>query len=273
MDFTSNFVSFDARRIASLVSEMERNGFAVLRDFLTPEQLVQGRTYVMQQVHQREREFFAIHGIEAMEGSLPGSLAASAAFRQLLAEIYRIGARAAASDEERIFPVIRCLQGKSGLKESHFYHFDASLVTALVPLFIPSGDAHCGHLISFPNIRPVRRNVVVNIVEKGILHNRISQKLTAIAVQRLWLKPLTLKLVPGNAYLFWGYRSLHANEQCNPHKLRATALYHFGDPHRDSVLGRLVLGSNKRHAQLDHNGLRPVAPPAATLGDMDSGAA
>jgi hypothetical protein len=273
MDLTSNFASFDAQRLASLVSEMEKNGFAVLNDFLTSEQLVQARTYVMQEVNQREREFFAIHGVEAMEGSLLGSLGASAALRQMLAEIYRVGARAAASDEERVFPVIRCLQGESGWKESHFYHFDATLVTMLVPLFIPTGDAHCGDLISFPNIRPVRRNVLVNIVEKGILHNRISQKLTALAVKRRWLKPMTVKLVPGNAYLFWGYRSLHANELCNPHKLRATALYHFGDPHRDSALGRLVLGSNKRHAQLDHNGLRPVTPPAVALGDMDSGAA
>jgi hypothetical protein len=33
--------------------------------------------------------------------------------------------------------------------------FDATLVTALVPLFIPSRDGNCGDLISFPDIRPL----------------------------------------------------------------------------------------------------------------------
>jgi hypothetical protein len=273
MDFSSNFASFDAQRTASLVQEMEQNGYAVLNDFLTNDQLIQARTYLMQEVNQRDREFFAIHGVEAMEGSPLAGLATSTAFRQLLADLYRVGAGVTACDDEQIFPVIRCLQGKSGLKESHFYHFDATLVTALVPLFIPSGDANCGDLISFPNIRGARRNVVVNILEKAILHNKLSQKFTAMAVKRGWLKPITLKLVPGNAYLFWGYRSLHANDQCDPHKLRATALYHFGDPHRGSLLGRLLLGSNKRHAQLDHNGMRPVTPPAVALRNMDGGAA
>ena len=252
----SNGMAHGTQRIASLVAEMERNGFAVLDNFLNAEQLVQARTQVMQEVSRRDGEFFAIHGIEALEGSLLGSLGASGAFRQLLADIYCAGASAAAPEDEAIFPVLRCLQGHSGRKESHFYHFDATLVTALVPLFIPVGDADCGDLISFPNIRPLRRSVIVNVIEKAILHNRFSRRLTALAVARGWLKPIRIKLVPGNAYLFWGYRSLHANEPCDPRKLRATALYHFGNPHRDSSLARLLLGSDKRHARLDYKGMR-----------------
>ena len=34
----------------------------------------------------------------------------------------------------------------------------------------------------------------------------------------------TLRIVPGNVYLFWGYQTLHANEPCLPTSLRATAL-------------------------------------------------
>jgi len=260
MDFTSNFAALAPQAATRLGQEMDRNGFAVLPDFLSAAQLRQAQDQVLGEVDRRPSEFFALHGIESMDGTVLGGLGASSAFRQLLADLYRTAAGKPADDEERIFPVIRCLQGQSGRRESHFYHFDGSVVTALVPLFIPEGDSDCGHLISFANIRPVRRSVLANVVEKAVLHNRLSQKLTAFAVQRQLLKPMTIKLVPGNVYLFWGYCSLHANDWCAPHRLRATALYHFGDPHRDSALGRLLLGSDKRRAKLDYNGLRRAAP-------------
>ena len=33
---------------------------------------------------------------------------------------------------------MRCVQGQTGRKESNCYHFDASLVTALLPVEIPN---------------------------------------------------------------------------------------------------------------------------------------
>jgi hypothetical protein len=49
-----------------------------------------------------------------------------------------------------------------------------------------------------------------------------------------------IKMVPGNIYFFWGYRSIHANEACDPTKVRATALFHFANPHAGSNLGSTV---------------------------------
>ena len=244
--------------VARLAARMDRNGFAVLENYLSPDMLEQGRAFVSQQVLQRDGEYFAIHGIEALSGTLAGDLALSEPLRETLRELYKVQTGRQPSPEEQVFPVLRCLQGRSGLKQSHFYHFDATAVTALLPLFIPTEGEHCGDLIIFPNLRPVRFNVLVNVIEKAVLHNGVSQKLVAWAVRRGWLRPIRLKLEPGNLYLFWGYRSLHANEQCDPALLRATALFHFGNPHHDSRLARLLLGTNKRRAKLDHNGLRPA---------------
>lgn len=244
--------------LTRLAGEIERNGYAVLENYLSPDQLEQGRAFVSQQARPRQGEYFAIHGIEALSGTLPGDLAQSAALRAMLGELYRLQTGRAPSTEELVFPVIRCLQGRTGLKQSHFYHFDATVVTALLPLFIPTEGEHCGDLIIFPNLRPVRFNTLVNLIEKAVIHNSLSQKLVALAVKRGWLRPIRLKLIPGNLYLFWGYRSLHANDECHPDLLRATALLHFGNPHHDSWLARLLLGTNKRRAKLDHNGLRPA---------------
>ena len=48
-------------------------------------------------------------------------------------------------------------------------------------------------------------------------------------------------------YFFWGYRSIHTNEPCDPDKLRATALFHYGDPHRNSKT-RAMIRRAKGHA-------------------------
>jgi hypothetical protein len=239
-------------------AQIDRKGYTVIEHYISPEQLELGRAFIKQQAATRDGEYFCIHGIEELSGTMFAGLALSPPFKDRMAQLYRLQSGQEPATEEQVFPVIRCLQGRSGLKQSHFYHFDATAVTALLPLYIPTEGEHCGDLIIFPNTRHIRFNALRNVIEKAVLHNTVSQKLVAFAVRRGWLKPIRLKLVPGNLYLFSGYRSLHANDVCDPSMLRATALFHFGNPHHESALARSLLGANKRRAKLDHNGLRPV---------------
>ncbi|SER18226.1 hypothetical protein SAMN05216548_112120 [Faunimonas pinastri] len=126
--------------------------------------------------------------------------------------------------------------GSRGLNESYRFHFDGYAVTALLPIVIPTGEGPSGDLIMFPNTRRVRKSAAVNVLEKAVYQNRYSQRMAAWLVRRGVLKPTKLRLVPGNIYLFWGYRTLHANEACLADRLRTTALFHFGDPHGGSGL-------------------------------------
>jgi hypothetical protein len=119
----------------------------------------------------------------------------------------------------------------------------------LVPIFTPLEGAQRGDLLMFPNLRKVRGSVLFNIVEKALLQNKLSRRLLSWCIQRHWLKPTTLRIVPGNVYLFWGYRSLHANEPCSPQFRRATALLHYGDPHAGSLATRLILKLNQHRAR------------------------
>lgn len=233
--------------VARLVKDIDTRGFAVLENFIAADQLQQAREFITRQVAEHGPEYFALHGLAAMRDSLFADLATSPAFRQMLNEVYETGLNLTLPPDETTFPVIRFLQGRTGRKESHFFHFDATGLTALVPIVIPTEGQYCGDLITFPNIRPVRRSVMVNVIEKAILHNTVSQKLTSWLVGKGWLKPVRIKLKPGNVYLFWGYRSLHANDPCDPSMLRATALYHYGNPHRHSRLAKRLLGRNQRN--------------------------
>jgi hypothetical protein len=104
-------------------------------------------------------------------------------------------------------------------------------------------------LVLFPNLRKVRRSVLFNAAEKVVYQNPLCRRLMGWCIERGWLKPLLLRMKPGNVYFFWGYRSLHANQPCDPAHRRATALFHYGDPHAGSLTTRMILRLNQHRAR------------------------
>ncbi len=244
----SIFHRLEAQDKALLAWEMNRKGFACVPSYLDSHQLDQLREQVNEQALRHRGEYFAHHDGEQVASSLLAVVGAAPEFKALLAEIYRIGAGTAAHSN-RIYMVMRCVQGHTGRKESNRFHFDASLVTALLPVEIPQDGDERGDLLLFPNLRKIRGTALLNVLEKALLQNALSRKLIVLAIGVGVLKPQRLQLEPGNLYLFWGYRTLHANEPCDPKKLRATAIFHYGDPHAGSLLTRLILRHNQRRAR------------------------
>ena len=232
---------------ARLATDMNKQGYAVLEEALRPEVLQELRNYVEEQAQRHNHQYFAYHGQDQLAGSRLAAAAASTDFRRLLALLHQQGSGEQASSDQ-VFPVLRCVQGHSGVKESNAFHFDATLLTLLVPLFIPDQGKDRGDLVVFPNLRKVRGNVVLNALEKTFYQNSLSRRVMGWCIERGWLKPQLLRMVPGNVYFFWGYRSLHANQPCDPAHRRATALFHYGDPHAGSLTTRLILRLNQRRA-------------------------
>ena len=117
-------------------------------------------------------------------------------------------------------------------------------MTALIPIEIPK-EGRPGDLLMYPNTRPIRKHYAASLVDKLLLHNVVRQKMLRACVNSKWFGPMRIKMEPGNLYLFWGYRSIHTNEPCDPDKLRATALFHYANPHiegfavRDKLLAKL----------------------------------
>ncbi|WP_140691451.1 hypothetical protein [Mycolicibacterium hodleri] len=124
--------------------------------------------------------------------------------------------------------VLRILDG-SGLDSPPFdWHYDANAVTMLVPIVIP--DDGTGHLALFPDHRPHRRWARVSAAERLLVHNRTYGR---IKRRRFDSDPaaFTVPLAPGDAYLFRGYRALHATLPWPPGKLRVTLLLQYGHPY------------------------------------------
>ncbi|EZQ19623.1 phytanoyl-CoA dioxygenase family protein [Halopseudomonas bauzanensis] len=255
---TATFKSIDTATHARLVADIRRQGFACIPDYLNAEHLARLRSELSTQAVQHHGNYFAYHGGSTVERSLLGLLAESTEFRSLLDAVHQLSCTRPAHDPV-IRQVLRCVQGQTGRRESNAFHYDATLVTALVPIEIPQDAEQCGDLLMFPNIRPVRANVLFNLLEKALLQNRLSRALLVFAIRHSWARPLRLILQPGNLYLFWGYRTLHANEPCSPTHRRATALFHYGDPHAGSLLTRLTLKLTERRAR------RRSRPPLGSL--------
>jgi len=130
--------------------------------------------------------------------------------------------------------VLRVVTGENSDRQSFRFHYDAFIITALIPLIIPSGTIdNTGHLISFKNSRNIRKYVLFNLLEKILIQNYFSQKIISIFVKRNLIHYLNI-IEPGNIYFFYGYRTLHANLPVNKDFIRATMLYHFGNPHEKS---------------------------------------
>jgi hypothetical protein len=182
---------------------------------------------------------YAYLAADALAGTAFGELGRSPRLAAVLAGLYEEAVGAPPGKDEVIHPALRCLFGSTGEAESLRFHFDSYMVTALLPIVIPEAGNR-GDFLYYPNLRRVRRSALVNVAEKALCQNSVSRRLIASDILRSLQPPRRLGLVPGNIYLFWGYRTLHGNDLCDPDQLRATALFHFGDPHRDDPLVRLI---------------------------------
>jgi hypothetical protein len=111
---------------------------------------------------------------------------------------------------------------------------------------IPQGN-NAGDLIMIPNCRSIRLSYLRNTLDQLLVDNKLSQRLLRYAYKHRRMGFTQVKIIPGSLYLFWGYRSLHANEACDPEQIQATALFHFVDPYADSSL-RNVTGQAKVRA-------------------------
>lgn len=236
------FKDVDAETVSGLASDLNRVGFACIHDYLTVEQLGTARTEIDNEAGTRGRTSFAIRGTPNIPGTLFEHLALSDEFQQLITRVYTSGTGHAPLPSEKIHTVIRCLQGSDSTTESNRFHYDATTLTVLLPVSIPNRRAAGrGRFVLFPNVRKLRRSAMFNAAEKVLIQNRISQWLVAQAISGGLLHPTRIELIPGSLYFFWGYRSLHANEPCDPQALRSTVLFHYGNPHRHSQIARLVL--------------------------------
>ena len=123
--------------------------------------------------------------------------------------------------------VLRILDGSAVDSPPFDWHYDANAVTMLVPIVVPEGT---GDLALFPDHRPHRRWATMGAAERLLVHNALYGRLLR---RRFDADPSahTVHLVPGEVYVFRGYRALHATLPWPAHTLRVTLLLQYGHPY------------------------------------------
>ncbi len=220
-------------RIATLVAAIDDVGYGVIPNFVGDADLERMRRFVAKAIADANGGYAGFIGPNSMAGSGLDELARSPSFRSLMEQIYRLGTGRPPPRQE-LYQTLRCLTGRSAGQHSYLFHYDSYVVTLLIPIEIPT-VGRTGDLLMLPNTRRIRSAYLFNAMDKVVLDNPVTQAVLKGLTTRNILRPTRIRMVPGNAYVFWGYRSIHTNEPCDMGNIRATALFHFANPHAPSA--------------------------------------
>lgn len=230
-----------ADEAASIARQIDIEGFAVVDRYIDPTALQAAQDFVRAAVAANGGNYLDFKGTDQLGGTFLQTLPNDPNFIGLCHGIYEKSTGAPAPNAP-FYQVLRCLSGESAKANSLNFHYDSFVLTALIPIIMPD-RGKAGDLLIIPNVRKIRSSYARNIFDKIILDNFLSQ----IILKKLYLSksfPIKrIRLIPGNIYLFYGYRSIHTNEECSPDQIRSTALFHYVDPHAASF----VKHSLRRH--------------------------
>jgi hypothetical protein len=220
--------------VSQMAADIERDGYCCLPSYVSGPDLLQMQEFASGIVGNSGRTSVSLKSREQLSGTKFEELANSKSFQELFSKLYEIAAKKP-SPEVEFYQVLRCLTGQDIARESLIFHYDSFLITALVPVLIPTKGQR-GDFLMFPNTRRIRSTYLTNLIDKVLVDNKLSQWVFKRVAQSNRFGVKRISLVPGNLYFFWGYRSIHTNEPCDPDQLRSTALFHFADPHANSQL-------------------------------------
>jgi hypothetical protein len=221
----------DPQRIAD---QLDETGVVCLEDAVPAEWLAQARANVEDRLSTHGEHDHFIRSPEGEENSAIAAFINSPTVLSLLADVVRARFPEGPAQLELTGSALRVIAGPRGEGDAFWFHYDASVVTMVVPIFMPdAARRNSGELVGLFNKRPFRRFVLANIIDKAVGQSPFYRRHILRRVDRTnYLHVVDMEV--GNLYLFWGYRSLHGNMPCESGALRATLLLHFGRPHGSS---------------------------------------
>ena len=159
--------------------------------------------------------------------------------------------------------------GSGPKARSNLFHYDASVLTMIVPIFVPRGDVGTrGELAAIGNKRPFRRSLATHLVETALTQNPLYRDRVTRAVladPEKYIPPLEV----GDACIFWGYRTLHGNFLCAPGSLRAVLVLQYGAVHPENRVLRLAWRFSRSRRALSQFQYAPADSDASLAAQHD----
>jgi len=215
-----------------LANQLDNDGVVQLRDVISKEWLEALRGWVTDHIADHGDGDFLIAQADEI-GSPAHQLVSDPALQQLFSETAKLRLPKAVAGQH-IQCGIPVRAGTSPKFRPRLFHYDTSVLTMLVPIFIPrAAIGSCGELAAFGNKRPFRRSVASHFVDMILTYNSVYRRRVAKAVLDSPEKHI-VDFQPGDACVFWGYRTYHGNLPCARGLLRATLVLQYGQVHSDS---------------------------------------
>lgn len=217
--------------VSEIVDALNKDGIVEIFDFFSEEYLQSCERWVRDEIECNGASYFSLVGRRKMDGTPFLDLGSDPDFKWFIRSVCN-HASSIQFPEDEIFQVLRVVASASGKRRSNQFHFDATVITALMPVLVPDGPAgRSGELVAYPNMRRVHCSAPLNLLQKVFFQNSLVRALFSTCQARKMFGAKVVKLKPGSLYLFWGFRTYHSNMPCETGALRATSLLHFGDPH------------------------------------------
>ena len=260
-----NTIDLDGVSASWLADELDDRGVVRLQDVFATEWLDAMRASVADYVASHGDGDVFIPDPDHRIGSPAHQLLSDPALRRLFSDVAKLRRPDARSEQ-----ILRCAipvrKGIAPKARSNLFHYDASVLTMVIPVFIPHATVgSCGELVAVGNKRPFRRFVATHLIETALTHNSLYRRHVVKKVNRAPEKYI-VDLKPGDAYMFWGYRTYHGNLVCAPGLLRATLVLQFGDVHSESWLLKAAWRFSRSRRDLDRFQYDSTARTATTSG-------
>ena len=228
--------------------QLDETGVVCIENAVPQEWLTHARAEVQERLRNHGVHDHFVRSPQGEEHSATEAFINSSSVLSLLTDIVRARFPEGPAELELTGSALRVIAGPRGEGDAFWFHYDASVVTMVVPIFLPTAEpGNSGELVGLFNRRPFRRFVLANIIDKAIGQSQFYRR---HILRRLddsgYLQRVDMEV--GNLYLFWGYRSLHGNMPCESGALRATLLLHFGRPHgsSDALTAAVRIGQSLR---------------------------
>jgi len=240
------------KNIDKILKQINEDGIAEIVNFLNQDKLSEIQEYIYSEINNHPKGYSGCVGKEAFKGTPLEKIDNLLGINEIIKSLYLKRFSDEVSNENSL-QVLRVQSGgEINIKHANMFHYDAYLLTALLPIIIPNRDDGLnGDFIYFKQRRHYHKNLVRNIIEKLIIQNPFTRYLLSRKYIQNFLNIKICKLKPGNLYLFYGFQTIHGNALCNTVTPRATMLFHFSDP----MNGHFIVSRNERNNRTKINKL------------------
>ena len=178
------FPVFSQEQVQGFAGEINGRGFARLPGYIAANELKRMQGFVTDAVTRSGNQYVDFRSVEAVAGSGLEALAQSPELLDLLHSMFACGT-GKAPPAQKPYQLLRCLAGETGRQNSYVFHYDSYVVTALVPIHIPT-QGLAGDLLVYPNMRGIRSSYLHNVLDKLWLKAPFIQRLLLAGVSRGW---------------------------------------------------------------------------------------